>query len=385
MRNIFKIEFDQNRVFGLDLLRAFAILFVVIGHGIGLLPSKIGAFVSLFMYDGVSMFFVLSGFLIGGILIKLFDDNGINLHNLKKFWIRRWFRTLPNYFFILLILCLLHLFFGSDFTFWSVNRYFIFSQNIFTNHPMWFFPEAWSLSVEEWFYLILPLLVIGLTILLKNSIKQGVLYTCILVIVAITLFRFYRYSNVALNDIGEWDLMFRKQVSTRLDSLMFGVLGAYMNYYYYSLWVKYKNSLLFIGIAIYLLTKFVIPRYTVFNDIYTCVFVFNLISIATLFLLPYLNELKKGKGVFYKPITYISLTSYSMYLINLTLVQRWIIGQISWESLINNSYLVWILRYGFYWVLVIGLSILIYKYFELPMMALRDKFGNKPLAKSVNT
>jgi len=63
----------NNRIFGLDLLRACAIMFVVIGHGNYLLSNKYTDIIDIFFgYGGVSIFFVLSGFLIGGILIKNF-------------------------------------------------------------------------------------------------------------------------------------------------------------------------------------------------------------------------------------------------------------------------------------------------------------------------
>ena len=57
-------------------------------------------------------------------------------------------------FFILLILILCQFLIAKDIG--QVNfRYFIFSQNLYQPHPL-FFPEAWSLSIEEWFYLTFP-------------------------------------------------------------------------------------------------------------------------------------------------------------------------------------------------------------------------------------
>jgi peptidoglycan/LPS O-acetylase OafA/YrhL len=86
----------NKRVFGLDLLRAAAILFVVIDHGNLLLPDLPRKIADLFVFDGVAIFFVLSGYLIGGILLDKLES-GFNQHSLLDFWIRRWFRTLPNY------------------------------------------------------------------------------------------------------------------------------------------------------------------------------------------------------------------------------------------------------------------------------------------------
>jgi peptidoglycan/LPS O-acetylase OafA/YrhL len=91
-------------------------------------------------------------------------------------------------------------------------------------------------------------------------------------------------------------------------------------------------------------------------------------------LLPYLSCLKTGKGFIYKLITYISLISYSIYLIHLSIVQKWILRKIDWTLLENfNGYLFLLMRYSLYWILTIIISILLYKYFEIPTMNLRDK------------
>jgi peptidoglycan/LPS O-acetylase OafA/YrhL len=368
---IFKLEIDPNRIFGLDILRALAIMFVVIEHGSFSLPATLRSFNRYLYFDGVSIFFVLSGFLIGGILIKLIQRNGLNISILKDFWVRRWFRTLPNYFLILSILCILHSLFDKEFVLSSVYRFFIFSQNLFSTHP-YFFNEAWSLSVEEWFYLILPILIITF-FACNRSYKRSIFYVSIMVIILVISFRYYRFLTISINSNSEWDRIFRKQVSTRLDSLMFGVIGAYINYYYHKLWIKYKIQLLFLGILLFLVSKFILPNFIAINGIYRCVFSFTLISIATLFLLPYLSQLRSGKGIWYKPVTWISLISYSMYLLNYSIVYKWIINKIPWNEFIINRYLIVITKYGSYWVLVIGLSILIYKYFEIPMTSLREK------------
>jgi peptidoglycan/LPS O-acetylase OafA/YrhL len=373
MIKLFKLDIDRNRIFGLDILRALAILFVVTGHGSSLLPDNLNAISDYFVFDGVSIFFVLSGFLIGGILIKLIDKNDFNFPVLKTFWIRRWFRTLPSYFLILISLCIIHLYLDEKFTLISVYRYFLFSQNIFTDHPSWFFPEAWSLSVEEWFYLIFPLLLF-FTFLLKIPHKKSLLYLALFIILFSTTFRFYRFLNVDITTIDEWGLLFRKQVITRLDSLMFGVVGAYISFYHNSLWNKFKTQLIIIGISIFISWKYILPNFTAFDGIYSCVFKFTLISIGTLCMLPYLSNVKTGNGFLYKIITYISLISYSMYLLNLSIVQFLIIRKIPWNYITENDCIVVLSNYFGYWLLVIGLSILMYKYFEIPMTALRDRF-----------
>lgn len=375
-----------NRVFGLDILRACAILFVVIGHGTFLYPTTIPQIIPklishIFGYDGVSIFFVLSGFLIGGILINTFEKKKGEKKVLLNFWIRRWFRTLPPYLLILTILLVLNFIFTEGFHFSKKFPliFFTFTQNLYYKHPD-FFSEAWSLSVEEWFYLLIPTIILTY-IFLKQSVKKSVLYTALSILIFITLYRFYRYSNIPAEvlsnfTVDEWDLRFRKQVITRLDSLTYGVIGSFCQYYFSVYWLKYKKVLLSLGLFLFLSTKYLINPST--GSLYSCVFSFSVTSLATLLLLPFLSDFRiKSNGLIYKSITKISLISYSMYLINLSIVQLWIIDKIPLQdiTILSKFHLMNEAQYGLYFLylfLTVSLSMIMYQYFEIPFMNLRD-------------
>lgn len=350
-----------------------AILFVVFGHGNHILPAKLGTTISMFVLDGVSIFFVLSGYLIGKILINLLESKEASLKTLGNFWIRRWFRTLPNYFLILTLLGILHLIFSLNFRLEMLPKYFLFSQNLFQEHP-WFFPEAWSLSIEEWFYLLVPILLVITIRIFNTSIKSTVPIIAIAIIISVTIFRYCRF--LSLNDIAsiQWDLLFRKQVATRMDSIMYGVLGAHTSVYWNHVWLKYKNVLLFLGIFLLAVEHFVSLNGLVGMGIYYCVFSFSVVSLGTLSLLPFLSNYKSGSGPVYKSITTISLISYSMYLIHLTLVQGALIRffPLSEHSGLSGGFL-FFFRYILFWLITIIGSLLLYKYYERPMTHLRER------------
>ncbi|KIC94650.1 acyltransferase family protein [Flavihumibacter solisilvae] len=371
---IFRIEIDKDRIFGLDILRSLAILFVVVEHGKYLLPKKMRQINDLIVFDGVSIFFVLSGFLIGGILLRTLENRGMSVGVLMDFWIRRWFRTIPNYFLILTLLVTLQILFGSGFFSGSFYQYFYFSQCLISPHPA-FFPEAWSLCVEEWFYLVTPIAIFIVAFAANGKHRIGIASTAAFIIILVTFFRFYKFTIVPIENFHDWDKLFRKQVITRLDSLMFGVVGAYLNFYHRDLWLKRKHITFACGLSLMLATKYIFPMISSETGVYNTVFSFSLVSLSTLLVLPFLNSIKAGKGLIAKLFTYISLISYSMYLLNLSIVQYWIIGKIPWTFFISNSYLLVITKYLFYWISVLSLSILLYKYFEIKMTKCRDMFN----------
>ncbi|MAX81464.1 MAG: hypothetical protein CL843_14990 [Crocinitomicaceae bacterium] len=373
MQNPLKIELPAQRIFGLDILRALAILFVVFGHARLLLPTELSIYHDWFIPDGVSLFFVLSGFLIGGILIRLLENNTPTSKLLFNFWIRRWFRTLPNYFLILILLLALNTFRDPNFSFHNIGRYFIFAQNLFYTQPD-FFPEAWSLSVEEWFYLIVPVCIFTLIWRFRFKPSKAIIGVVVFIILATTIFRSVRFLYVDLDSVIDWDGTFRKQVFMRLDSLMFGVLGAYMQHYKPQKWLHYKFPLFLLGIALFVLSKVLeYSGWVAFDSFYNCVFSFTVVSLATLFLLPHLSTVKQGKGLVGKSVTFISIISYSMYLLNLSVIMPYINVIIPWGEVFNhNLTAVYFARYFTYWAIVIVTSTLLYKYFEVPMTRLRD-------------
>lgn len=380
MKNIFNIEFGSKRIYGLDILRALAIIIVLISHGGTLIPAGLANFQANFLIDGVFLFFVLSGYLIGGILIKTLEQKKATIKNLFNFWVRRWFRTIPNYFLILIVLIIIGFTFHGGIEGANPAQYFLFLQNFSYPHPQ-FFSEAWTLSVEEWFYLMIPVLLFVLVGIFKMAPKKAILTTVIAIVVASITLRLCKYSLHPVMSVTEWDSNFRKEVITRMDSLMFGVLGAYLTYYYKSLWVKHKAKLFWIGLGIVTASQFVSVYIAQGSRIaetgyglYLSVFSFTVVAIGIFLLLPLLSEVKTGKGAVFKALTTISIISYSMYLIHVSLIQSFVFGLIGQGT---TSHFLIIIRYGLYFILTIGCSILLYKFFEKPTTNLRERIVRK--------
>ena len=367
-----------NRIYGLDILRAFAILFVVFGHGYNLITNHVtvpGYFFPIL--DGVTLFFVLSGFLIGGILLKEIHRTEFEAKDLFNFWKRRWFRTLPNYVLLLTIMLVLRLVMHlvidkpMPLSTWETIKYYLFLQSFAEPHPN-FFPELWSLCVEEWFYLLIPFSLFLIINYVKIDKKNAVVLVIGIVILAVTIFRFYRAGTVDLSDQKNWILYMNNLVVTRLDSIMFGVLGAFVKWYYPERWKQKIRLLFFLGISILF--------YSHFNDLFgdrriTIYWSLTLAPIGTLLMLPFLDSVQSGKGFIHRWITHISIISYSMYLLNLTPIQFYLMPFMNKALHIPKDHTLTsdAFQYLLFWLLTIVLSTMLYRYFEKPATALREK------------
>lgn len=387
---------STKRVFGLDVMRAIAILVVVDAHAsVALGKYYRGAFWHHLVPDGVELFFVLSGFLIGGILIRSYEKKGyFDRSLLVNFWTRRWFRTLPNYY-----LVLAGLLFFAFLRAWrsglqpvlpsggTLATYFIFVQNFASRIPD-FFPETWSLAIEEWSYITLPLVLWAMHGLLAGrwSRQRIVLVTILTIIIGTNLYRLYRSLQIPLL---EGELEFRGIVATRLDAISYGVLGAYVRHYFPAYWtnVSIRRRLFIAGLTLTALTAFsssivtlqfyyeagILPAYTFYKrTVY-----FLIIGVSMAMWLPYMDGWRTATGGWARfglarAITHVSLISYSMYLLNLTPIMMNVVSRIPTTS----STIGW-LKIGLFWGLVLSLSTLLYKFFEKPVTELRERLSAK--------
>lgn len=141
----------------LDLLRATAILVVALYHIFERWPPQSEAFAAIAKYGayGVDLFFVLSGWLIGGLLWR--EQKKFGNIEIGRFIGRRFLRIAPPYLAALIISYLGVFYFRNE----SFNfGYLFFIQNYYEKIP--FFQISWSLCVEEHFYLTIPLLIFAI-------------------------------------------------------------------------------------------------------------------------------------------------------------------------------------------------------------------------------
>jgi peptidoglycan/LPS O-acetylase OafA/YrhL len=369
-----RIDYEK-RIFGLDLMRAVAILLVVFSHALWIAPGVKGVIpdiLSLAGVIGVEIFFVLSGFLIGRIVYNIFVSDDFNFNKVKYFWVRRWFRTLPNYYLILIVNIILAIYIGTDLPD-NLWLYFFFMQNFAWEMPS-FFGESWSLPIEEFAYIIGPLLLYGL-LFFKFKISNSRLFALVTIFI-IMFFNItkiiYNY-NVENSDMVFWNVNLKAVTIYRIDAIYFGVLAAYVSISKPKLWLKLSWISFVIGALFFLGLNYMIPMKQVF--IQTHPFFWNVLylpinSIAIAFCLPLLSRSKSAPRFISIPITKISIISYSIYLLHYSIVLQSLKYFIPSEGLASFDIYIYIIVYV---LSTIVLSYFLYKFYEKPIMDIRDK------------
>ncbi len=359
---------NAERTASLDAFRVIAITSVMLAHG-----SMLGmdAFPSLryvtiiFGVVGVELFFVLSGFLIGRQLLNV----GEGTQSIGNFWARRWFRTLPNYY----------LFLGLNFALYIYVfkrpagdlSLLVFSHNLVAPFTDAFFAESWSLAVEEWFYLLAPLLVFLSAAMFSKQRKFGVLFAMLVIILACTVARFWTAQLTS----ASIDSTLRKIVLLRLDALAFGVLLAWLERYRPLMLAKLARGwwlgvpLMMIAVA-HLATlseslAFFAPPNTphrLFAPL-----LFTLLPIACALLLAGAEAAPMRSRTW---ITNQSKWSYSMYLLHFPLL----LLMLHFSGGLKNPAVIALAFFAWYTVTIIGAAA-IYRWFEKPIMDLRKRFA----------
>jgi peptidoglycan/LPS O-acetylase OafA/YrhL len=226
----------RERQPGLDLLRALAIIVVVIYHA-ALFGFKVPGRIDRFGWIGVDLFFVLSGYLIGGqLLAPLARGDKINL---GRFFARRALRIMPAYFFIVAVYFLLPSWREYPDMSQPLWKFLLSIQNV-ALHGGTAFSHAWSLAVEDQFYLALPFLLL----FLFGRPRAAILVPCLIVLGGILLRAFLAWKNPSI-DGGVSFRAFQAWIYyptwTRLDPLVFGVALAAIEKFRPQCWQRLIN------------------------------------------------------------------------------------------------------------------------------------------------
>ncbi|NHN27699.1 acyltransferase [Flavobacterium jejuense] len=363
---------NNQRIFGLDVVRAIAIILVLLSHVYYLIDSTnpfLVAISGLFGFAGVELFFVLSGFLIGSILLKMYVTGSFSNKKVFVFLKRRWFRTLPAYYLVLFFNILVAIY--MNYSMEGLWRYFFFMQN-FSSYHISFFSESWSLSVEEFTYILAPLLLFFTRKMFKNNKKNIFLFLSILLILLFNIIRYIYYLNSAITDMDAWNLNIKLIVIYRVDAIVVGFVVAWLHYYYQSFLKKYSIYFFIIAAHLFFL-QFVVFNVFGFDintkPLYFRVFYFTFSAFTLALGLPAFVYWNKANSKITVVVEFVSKISYSMYLLHYSIITVLIKKTINELQLVISSGLIIFI----YFFVTVFLSYLLYHFYEKPIMKLRDR------------
>jgi peptidoglycan/LPS O-acetylase OafA/YrhL len=281
MTKLFKPSPD--RLHGLDHLRAIAILLVMLFHFGRGLPSWLEP-VKQIGWSGVDLFFVLSGYLIGYQLLK--EINNTNKISFKRFYIKRFFRIIPVYLAVLILYYSVPTF-GEGADLPPLWRFLTFTQNfgldVQTQNS---FSHAWSLCIEEQFYFLLPITIVGLFTSRTQKLTPYLMAGLLILGFILRFYNWNEYVQPAIDSANRRQMVFAfiekiyYPSYNRMDGLIMGLaIAAIFNFKpkIKAYLTRHANIVLIIGIGIFLAAYKVCHDFISFN---TAVFGFPLISFA---------------------------------------------------------------------------------------------------------
>lgn len=349
----------------LDGLRGIFVLLVLAVHGgVPFLPGA-----SL----GVDGFFALSGFLITCLLLQEWQQQGSI--SLKRFYIRRALRLLPALYFMLALLSVLTFALlkgqGAEATWRGIILSFLYINNWVT----FIFPDyyigvglmshTWSLGLEEQFYVIWPLILVGL-LSLRITTKQLLIFIGILVAAA-PLWRVWLMRD------GYSVRAFYEGTDTRTDAILIGcALGAMVaggmilpsaHAARLTRWLAAVGA----GIIAYL-----VADAAWLGNMAAYYWIYTLIAVCAASLILHLVASPQGRMarlLSWKPLVQLGVVSYGIYLWHNPIFHLMPTGPNGWLDLP-----VQFARLAITGILVV----LSYKYIEKPMLRLKERFSAHP-------
>ena len=328
----------------LDVLRAIAVLLVL---GVHVPHYRIWAHIG---WAGVDLFFVLSGFLISGLLFRDYQEHGSI--DWKRFLIRRGFKIYPSYYIFLAIAGVVlasvahrdnaRIMLLGNAVF--VGNYF---QHIVLNGP---FGHLWSIAVEEHFYVFLPALLISLSRLRRRNPFAVIPWLFVALACVCLALRVFELNP------REWIF----QTHLRMDSLFAGVTLGYVYHFRRDWFAKLSSHWTLAAAAALCLPTLIATPNSYFVRTVGLTTICLGFALLVAWSVDRIPRSKIGRGVA-KSLAAIGFYSYSIYLWHSPVA-------LTFAEVKDSAFSFWL-----YISLSLALGILMAKLIELPALALRER------------
>lgn len=324
----------------------------------------------------IEWLFVLSGFLIGSMMIRSFEKRSDWWGSARDFWLRRWFRTIPNYYLFLFVNVLL--------AWWGIEEgrfawsFVVFSQNLAwpENKPL-FFSESWSLALDEWFYFVMPLL-LGLVVLLVRGQRKRLFWVAALVLIVGP--NIFRILNGPTHHFFDWDETIRRVTVMHLDATGWGVVAAILNKWHANWWNHWRGWKALLGLGLTLISVlamcvFILKGWQVFwGGWFNDTILITMPCLGVVLFLPWLSSAQPRLAWVKYLAARVGDYSYSVYLSHfpVMMILIYVFGVFDWDV----REFVWWAVLG--WVVLVFLvSMFVFHNFEKPLSDFREKFTTR--------
>lgn len=354
----------NSRLHGLDHLRAFAIGYVFLFHYKNMVPHpKWLETVGGFGWSGVDLFFVLSGYLIGGQLLG--QQAAGKPIVVSDFYIKRFLRIIPAYLVVVALYFAMPMF-RETAVITPLWKFLTFTQNLAYEVPGGVaFSHAWSLCVEEHFYLVLPALLVVLGV---HNPAWRVIAIALGVLVGGVALRAFSWETLFQTD-GNWVKWIYYPTYNRLDGLLVGVCLAAVQHFAplrWERWTSRPGAMLALGFAGLLLTLFLCTNRASF---FASVFGFPMVSLAYgIVLLAAVSPRGILHGTSSAVTATVATLSYSMYLLHKGVIHLTHLGMARMELPVDG-----VLALLVCLILSVGAAWILHITVERPFMALRGR------------
>ena len=357
----------RNRQPGLDLLRAIAIVLVVLYHA-GLFGFVLPYDVQRFGWVGVDLFFVLSGYLIAGQLLSALARG--KSPNVRRFYWRRALRILPA-FLVIVAICVFLPSWREYPTMPPVWKFLTFTQNLGLRGGTTF-SHAWSLCIESQFYLLLPLLLLALA-----RLRWGHwIVPCAVVLGGIVIRGLIARANLnsPAPSFAVWQKFIYYPTYARLDPLTMGVCLAAIEHFRPSWWAALTKMAQWIwipGLATIVLAL-ALAEETL--SISSCAFGFPLIALGfSALLLCAVSPALPFSRVAIPGAAFLATVAYSVYLSHKLMI-HWTLTFGAAHSIAETSVTGYLLMISS--VLVVGSAL--FFAVERPFLQMRQRYVKRP-------
>lgn len=354
------------RIKQLDVLRGVAV-WLVLGRHMPFIDIYSG-FGSGFLkiwermgWIGVDLFFVLSGFLVSGLLFKEYQSTG--KIDVLLFLIRRGFKIYPGYYFLLLFTILVYFYvFKIAFSARAIFEQIFFVQNYF--FLLW--DHTWSLAVEEHFYFLLVLFLLWCS--RRRTADPFFDLPKAFVFLALGCLVLRVQNSIQNPQFGAQLHLFLTHL--RIDSLMFGVVLSYAHHFHqekFRQWVVAHKGWI-AGLSAIMLTPVFIFELPDTPFIYTYGLTLNYLGLGGMMMVfLYAVHIPEGQ---LNGLAKTGFFSYSIYLWHFPIL-RWVMPKmIEWTGITNTSLLVLII---IYFSMTISVGIWVARLIEIPCLRYRDR------------